>query len=119
ERQGGTFGVAEVGRLAPGRYREKALVTLAGLLCAACARINAEAAAIDLAGTQMDKLKHSLRHAALSGGLEQGQYAIHVVRTDRCWVAHSCFHVTSPSSVGLHQDAHTLGQRHPTLRLTV
>src|SRR6266446_10692961 len=86
EREGGTFGVGEVGCLAPGRHGEEALVCFACLPGAARARVNAEATAIDLAGAQVDKLKHSLRHAALSRGLEQGLYAICGARKDRCWV---------------------------------
>ena len=49
EREGGTFGVSEVGCLPPGRHGEEALVCFACLLGAACARVHAEATAIDLA----------------------------------------------------------------------
>src|SRR5258708_16383645 len=100
EREGGTFGVGEVGCLPPGRHGEETLVCFACLLGAACAEVDAEATAIDLARAQVDKLKHSLRHAALSRGLEQGLYGIRGVRKDRCWVAHSYLHDTSPSRVG-------------------
>ena len=70
EREGGTFGVGEVGCLPPGRHGEEALVCFACLLSAACARVNAEATAIDLARAQMDKLKRRRRHAALSRDLD-------------------------------------------------
>src|SRR5216683_2959744 len=100
EREGGTFGVGEVGCLPPGCHGEEALVCFTCLLGAACARVNAEATAIDLARAQVDKLKRRRRHAALSRGLEQGLYAFCGVRKDRCWVAHSCLHGTSPSGVG-------------------
>jgi hypothetical protein len=70
EREGGTFGVGEVGCLSPGRHGEEALVGFACLLGAACARVHTEATAIDLARAQVDKLKHSLRHATLSRGQE-------------------------------------------------
>ena len=99
EREGGTFGVGEVGCLPPGRHGEEALVCFACLLGAACARVNAEAAAIDLARAQVDKLKRRRRHATLSRGLEQGLYGIHGVRKDHCRVAHSCLHNCSPSGV--------------------
>src|SRR6266487_5164966 len=92
EREGGTFGVGEVGCLPPGRHGEEALVCFACLPGAACTRVNAVATAIDLARTQVDKLKRRLRHAALSRGLEQGEYGIHGVRKDCCWVTHSCLH---------------------------
>ena len=49
ECEGGTFGVGEVGCLPPGRHSEEALVRFACLLSATCARVNAEATAIDLA----------------------------------------------------------------------
>src|SRR5438477_11115488 len=64
EREGGTFGVGEVGCLPPGRHGEEALVCFACLLGAACARVNAEAAAIDLARAQVDKLKRSEEHTS-------------------------------------------------------
>src|SRR6266568_2276443 len=83
----------------PWRPGEEALVCYACLLGAACARVNAEAAAIDLARAQVDKLKHSLRHATLSRGLEQGLYGIHGVRKDHCRVAHSRLHSCSPSGI--------------------
>src|SRR5258707_3446056 len=99
EREGGTFGVGEVGCLPPGRHCEEALVCFACLPGATCARVNAEAAAIDLARAQVDKLKRRRRHAALSRGLEQGLYGIHCVRKDHCRVAHSCLHNGSPSGI--------------------
>ncbi len=57
ERKGGTFGVGEVGCLPPGHHGEEALVCFACLLGTACARVNAEATAIDLACTQVNKLR--------------------------------------------------------------
>jgi hypothetical protein len=53
-REGGTFGVGEVGCLPPGGHGEEALVCFACPLGAACARINAQATAIKLARAQVD-----------------------------------------------------------------
>ncbi len=112
EREGGTFGVGEVGCLPPGRHGEEALFCFACLPGATCARVNAGATAIDLARAQVDKLKRRRRHAALSRGLEQGLYSIHGVRKDHCWVAHSCLHDTLLQVLRLHQDALTSRERH-------
>jgi hypothetical protein len=57
ERECGTFGVGEVGCLPPCCHGEEALVCLARLFGAACARVHAEATAIDLARAQVDQLK--------------------------------------------------------------
>ena len=76
ECEGGAFGVGEVGGFPPGRYSEEALVGFASLFGAARARINTEAAAIDLTRAQVDKLKCFPRHSALVDSLEQGLYAI-------------------------------------------
>src|SRR5207302_3253326 len=92
EREGGTFSVGEVGSLPPGRHGEEALVCFACLLGAACARVNTEATAIDLARAQVDKFKRRRRHAARSRGLEQGKYGFCGVMKDRCWVANSFLH---------------------------
>src|SRR5215467_214493 len=94
ERECGTFGVGEVGCFTPSRYCEEALVCFACLFGAACTRVNAEATAIDLARSKVDKLKRCCRYAAFSRGLEQRLYAIHGVRKDCCRVAHSCLHDT-------------------------
>src|SRR5258708_15238093 len=53
ERDGGTFGVGEVGCLPPGRHGEETLVWFACLLGAACARVNAAATSMDLARAQV------------------------------------------------------------------
>jgi hypothetical protein len=74
-----------------------AIICFACLPGAACARVHAEATAIDLARPQVDKLKRRRRHAAFSCSLDQGLYGICDVRKDRCWVAHSVLHDTDTS----------------------
>src|SRR5271166_177987 len=69
--QGGALSVGEVGRLPPRRHREQPLIGLASLLRLLGAHVNAGAAAIDLAGAQVDKLQCRLRHAAPGRGLHQ------------------------------------------------
>src|SRR5579872_2697938 len=97
ECESGTFRVAKVWGLPPGRYGEEALFCFTCLPGAASAIVHAEATAIDLTRTQMDKLKYRLRHAALSCGLEYGLYTSGSFGKDRCRVAHSLLHYCSPS----------------------
>jgi len=75
QRQRGPLGVGKVRRLPPGRYRPEPLVGLTRLLCGACARVHACAAAVDLARPQVDQLKRLRRHAARARGLVQAMEA--------------------------------------------
>src|SRR5215212_9698080 len=77
ERQRGALGIGEVGRLPPGRHREDAFVGLAHLLGAACARVNAGAAAVDLTRPQVDEIQRLLRHATPARSLEQALDSLH------------------------------------------
>ena len=69
ERQRGAFGVGEVRRLPPGRYGEEPLVGFAGLPGAAGVHVDADAAAVDLAGAQVHELDRRLRQACLPAAL--------------------------------------------------
>jgi hypothetical protein len=69
-----------------------ALVGLACLLGAAGARVDAGAAAVDLAGAQVDELQRLLRHTAGVHGLVQVLDALHRVGKDHRRVLHSCLH---------------------------
>lgn len=66
ERQRRTFRVAELGRLPPGRYREKALVGFTGVLGAAGVHVDAHGAAVDLTGAQVHEIDRRLRQACLA-----------------------------------------------------
>jgi hypothetical protein len=59
EREGGAFGVGEIRRVAPRRDREQALVGFAGLFGKARMTVDTDAAAIDLARTQVDQFEQS------------------------------------------------------------
>ena len=72
ERQGGAFGVGEVGGIPPGRHDEEALVCFACLFEEATMLVNAGATAIDLARAQLDKADRPRWHGALFRRLPQG-----------------------------------------------
>src|SRR5215213_1884435 len=63
ERQRGALGVGEVGCLSPGRHCEEPLVCFAELLGDARMLDGADAAAVDLARAQVDKLERLRWHA--------------------------------------------------------
>ena len=56
ERQCGTLSLIKAGVVPPSRYSENALIALTRFLQIARMHINADAAAVDLTGTQLDKL---------------------------------------------------------------
>src|SRR5262249_2900716 len=78
---------------------KEALVGFACLFGVARARVNACAAAIDLARTQMNESKRLRRHAAFLGGGMQGLYGLHGVWNYHRGVFHSCLHDGSPFEV--------------------
>src|SRR6266446_1165440 len=58
--------------------------------------VNADAAAIDLARSELDKADRLRRHAALFRCSVQGVQGLHGVRNDHRWVLHSCLHDCFP-----------------------
>src|SRR6185437_1106439 len=58
------FGVIEIWRLAPGGDRVQPFVALAGLLGVLDATVDAEPAAVDLAGAEVDEAERLRRHTA-------------------------------------------------------
>jgi len=73
ESQGGALGIGKQSSLAPGRNREDALVAFALPLQIGGVHEDADAAAVDLRGAQMDQLEEGVREAALARNLVQYQ----------------------------------------------
>jgi hypothetical protein len=67
ERQRGALGIGVVRRFAPGGDRNDALVGLAGLLKATSVQPDTQAAAVDLAGSQVNELERALWDSGLGG----------------------------------------------------
>ena len=72
ERERSALSLAEIGRVPPGRHREEALVGLARLLRLARSAVDTEAAAVDLARTQVNQLERLGWNAALVGDAVEG-----------------------------------------------
>ncbi len=71
QRQRGALGVGEIGRVAPGRDGEQALVGLAQLAGDLRMHVDTDAAAIDLAGAQVHQFQELFRQALL-GQIAEG-----------------------------------------------
>jgi hypothetical protein len=65
------LGIGEVRRVAPCGHGEQALVGLAGALHHARVHVAADAAAVDLAGAQVDQVARPGRQAAVLDGIAQ------------------------------------------------
>jgi hypothetical protein len=96
ERERGALGVGEVGRLAPGRDREQAVVALAGLSCFTDATVDARTAAVDLARAQVDEAQRRLGRAGLAGNADQRLDCGDRARHDRGRVLDSGLHGSPP-----------------------
>ena len=96
ERERGPLGVAVVRRLAPGGDGEDALVAHARLAGGAGARVDARAAAVDLARAEVDELERLLRHPGAVSGLDETADRGHDVGEDRGRVLNSGWHLGAP-----------------------
>ena len=92
QRERGALGIGEVRRVAPGRDREDAVVGLSGLLQRAGVHADADAAAVDLTGAQIDDLAHDLGHAGVLAGLVQRIHGLQGIRQNEHQVLHTGMH---------------------------
>ena len=92
QRQRRALLVGEIRRVAPAGDGERAQVGLAALPRAARVQIEADGAAVDLAGAQVDKIECLLRDAALLDRRGQGHHGLHGVGKNQGRVAHPCLH---------------------------
>ena len=85
-------------RFAPGGHGEEPLVALARLLGADRAAVDAGAAAVDLAGSQVGELHGGAGHPRAVSRLDDGLDTRHRVREQGGWVLDSCCHALSDAS---------------------
>src|SRR6185295_5819243 len=99
ERERGAFGVGEVRRVPPGRDCKEPVVGFTGLLEHARVHVDAQTAAIDLAGAQLHQPERARRHAALLRGRVQRIHGLHRRGKDHDGMLHSWLHGGSPPKV--------------------
>jgi len=80
--ESGTFGIGEIGSVSPGGNREKTFIDFIGFP-EAKVHIHADAAAIDLAGAEVNQAHRFLRHTTLFSGLRQGLQGLNCARRAR------------------------------------
>src|SRR5262249_18260904 len=98
QRERRPFCVSEIRRIAPCCHRNQTLIGLALLLHEARMHVDAHAAAIDLARSQVNKSERLRRYACVFRCSAERLQRFHHIRQDFNGVFHSCLHVCSPSS---------------------
>jgi len=91
EREGGAFGIGEVGCVAPSGDGEEALHGFLRLL-EAKAHVHADAATVDLAGAQMSERQGLRRDTCMFCGLSESLQVLYGVGQKCSQILNSCFH---------------------------
>jgi hypothetical protein len=91
EGQGGAFGVVEVRGIPPSGKGEEPLVFLA-VFSGLGRGAKADAAPVDLAGSQVNQVERALRYAPFLHGLVQRPDRGHRVGNDDAWALHAGLH---------------------------